>query len=141
MSQWNEAPGQRAHLPALADPRAHPRLPARTRAGAADPGRAGRLSPAGAGVRLGRTRAKALPPPLLGAADDPTERAGVAGARRRSDTGARLLANLAALRPARLRGGPVRQRRDPRRTAAGSERSVETLQDGDPRVLHVCGRR
>jgi len=45
----NEAPEHRAHLPALADPQAHPRLPARGRMGVAGAGRSGRLPSAGAG--------------------------------------------------------------------------------------------
>src|SRR5918994_125052 len=50
----NEAPEHRAHLPAMADPRAHPRLPARGCLGAARDGGPARLPSAGAGVCLGR---------------------------------------------------------------------------------------
>ena len=54
-------PEHRAHLPALADPRAHPRLPARGRVGAADAGRPGRLPAARAAVAALRRR-RAAPP-------------------------------------------------------------------------------
>src|SRR6266550_4285411 len=49
----NEAAEGGAHGPALADPRAHPRLPARGCVGVADAGRPGRLPSAGAAVRFG----------------------------------------------------------------------------------------
>src|SRR5260221_13443821 len=48
------APGHRAHLPPLAHPRTHGRLPARGRVGTADAGRPGRLPSAGAVVGLAR---------------------------------------------------------------------------------------
>src|SRR5206468_6189943 len=54
----NEAPERRPHLPALAHPRAHFRLPARGRMGAANAGRPGGLPSAGAAVCLGRPVAK-----------------------------------------------------------------------------------
>src|SRR5918995_1831026 len=57
----NEAPEHRAHLPAMADPRAHPRLPSLRRVGAADAGRSGRLPAAGAPDRLGRSVGRRLP--------------------------------------------------------------------------------
>src|SRR5215211_1833398 len=56
----HEAPEQRAHLPALADSRAHPRLPARGRVGASGDGRRGRLPSTGAAVCLGRSVSKLL---------------------------------------------------------------------------------
>src|SRR6266699_1269315 len=43
MEATHETPEHRAHLAALADPRAHPRLPARGRVGAGDARRPGRL--------------------------------------------------------------------------------------------------
>src|SRR5258706_9525068 len=69
------APEHRAHLPALAHPRAHGRLPARGRVGTADAGRPGRLPPAGAVVGFARRpvaslrfprRPRALGDPLEG---------------------------------------------------------------------------
>src|SRR5258707_3534781 len=56
------APEHRAHLPALAHPRAHGRLRARGRVGAAAAGRPGRLPPAGAAVGFAR---RPVPRPRL----------------------------------------------------------------------------
>src|SRR6266542_6754836 len=72
METANETPEHGAHLAALADPRAHPRLPARGRVGAGDARRPGRLPSAGAEDRLRRPVAKCVPrhPHALG---DPVE--------------------------------------------------------------------
>src|SRR5215468_10527683 len=60
-SETHETPGCRAHLAAMADPRAHAGLPGRGRVGAADAGRPRRLPPAGAEVLLRRRVARRLP--------------------------------------------------------------------------------
>src|SRR5437016_14281822 len=60
MRSTNEAPEHGAHLSALANPRAHPRLPARGCVGAAGGRRPGRLPSAGAADRLVRPVAKFL---------------------------------------------------------------------------------
>src|SRR6266513_1474886 len=57
----NEASEHRTQLPTVADPRAHPRLPARGRVGAADAGRPGRLPSTDATDRLVRPGAELLP--------------------------------------------------------------------------------
>jgi len=56
----HEAPERCAHRPPLAHPRAHSRLPARGRVGAADAWRPRRFPALGAGHRLGRPVAKFL---------------------------------------------------------------------------------
>src|SRR5208337_2631119 len=56
----DEAPEQRAHFPALADPRAHARLSARGCLGAAGGRRPGRLSSAGTADCVGRPVAELL---------------------------------------------------------------------------------
>src|SRR5258707_9606822 len=61
MEIHNEAPEHRAHFPALADPRAPPRLPAGGRVGAADAGRPGRLPTAGGEDGGGERATRSLP--------------------------------------------------------------------------------
>ena len=72
-----ETPEHRAHVAALANPRAHPRLPARRRVGAAWDGRIGRVPTAGAGVCLRRPFARFLRPRTR-ALRDPLEARGAA---------------------------------------------------------------
>src|SRR5262249_57085504 len=68
-SETHETPGCRAHLAAMADPRAHAGLPGRGRVGAADARRPRRLPPARAEVLLRTRVARPLPrrPRALGA--------------------------------------------------------------------------
>src|SRR5829696_9516461 len=62
----------RAHVPAVADPRAHARLSGRGRLGAADAGRPGRLRPAG-GADGGRRSGEEQLPHRRGTVVDPVE--------------------------------------------------------------------
>src|SRR5215207_3855080 len=98
-----------AHIPAVADPRAGARLPARGRVGAADARRAGRLPGARAAVRDVRSEGELRRRPR--AVRDPLEARGAAPPR--PPGGWRGLAGAVAPRPPR--GGPPRRARRPGR--------------------------
>src|SRR4030095_3201144 len=138
----NEAPEHCAHLPALADPRAHRRLPARGCVGAADAGRPGRLPSAGAAGGLARPVAKLLPrrPHAL---RDPVEGRGAARlgrprrrARLQGADAPRPIAGGSARRPIRpgLRRAPLHVALPARGRVGGGDRQPDHARGHAPRL-------